>query len=71
MNSYNNSGADILVPSHYFFEGGVDDDAIADGSGILGHILATKQNNVQNALNKKSGLDSGTISQILTIAAPL
>ena len=54
-----------------FFAGGVDDDVITDGSGILGHVLGTRQNNVQNALSKKSGLDSSTISQILTIAAPL
>ena len=54
-----------------FFEGGVDDEVITDGSGILGHVLGTRQNNVQNALSKKSGLDSGTISQILTIAAPI
>lgn len=54
-----------------FFGGGVDDDVLTDGSGILGHVLGAKQNNVQNALSKKSGLDSGTISQILTIAAPL
>jgi len=54
-----------------FFGGGVDDEVLTDGSGILGHVLGAKQNNVQNALSKKSGLDSGTISQILTIAAPL
>ena len=54
-----------------FFGGGVDDEVYNDGSKILGHVLGKKQNNVQNALSQKSGIDSGTISQILTIAAPL
>lgn len=54
-----------------FFGGGVDDEVYNDGSKILGHVLGNKQNNVQNALSQKSGIDSGTISQILTIAAPL
>ncbi len=54
-----------------FFGGGVDADVLNDGTGILRHVLGAKQNNVQNALSKKSGLDAGTISQILTIAAPL
>jgi hypothetical protein len=42
-----------------------------DGAGILGHILGTKQPQVENALSSKSGLDAGTISQILKIAAPI
>lgn len=54
-----------------YFGGGVDEEVITDGSGILGHVLGTKQNNVQNALSKKSGIDAGTVSQILAIAAPL
>src|SRR5690554_3279109 len=54
-----------------FFGGGVDQSAISDGAGILGHLLGGKQSSVENALSSKSGLDAGTISQILKIAAPL
>ena len=42
-----------------------------DGTGILGHILGGKQNQVQNSLSQKSGMDIGTIGTILKVAAPL
>ncbi|WP_417360019.1 DUF937 domain-containing protein [Galbibacter sp.] len=54
-----------------FFGGGVDQSAINDGAGILGHLLGGKQSTVENALSSKSGVDAGTVSQILKIAAPL
>jgi Uncharacterized conserved protein len=54
-----------------FFGGGVDQSAMDDGAGILGHILGSKQPQVENALSTKSGLDAGTVAQILKIAAPL
>ncbi len=54
-----------------FFGGGVDQSAMNDGAGILGHILGSKQPQVENALSSKSGMDAGTISQILQIAAPI
>lgn len=53
------------------FGGGVDNNVLQDGAGILGHVLGAKQNNVQSALSQKSGLDAGTVGQILKIAAPL
>lgn len=53
------------------FGGGVDPNVIDDGSKILGHVLGNKQANVQNALSQKSGLDVGTIAQILKVAAPI
>ncbi len=52
------------------FGGGVDQNVMNDGAGILGHILGSKQPQVENALSSKSGMDAGTISQILQIAAP-
>lgn len=54
-----------------FFGGGVDQSAMDDGAGILGHILGSKQPQVENALSSKSGMDAGTIAQILQIAAPI
>ncbi|WP_340063094.1 DUF937 domain-containing protein [Ascidiimonas aurantiaca] len=54
-----------------FFQGGVDDGVIKDGEGILGHLLGSKQTNVENTLSKKTGIDAGTIAQILKVAAPI
>lgn len=53
------------------FSGGVDDNVMNDGAGILGHVLGGSQNNVTNAISSKSGVDSGTVAQILKIAAPI
>jgi len=53
------------------FEGGVDDSVMNDGAGILGHVLGGNQSNVQNALSQQSGVDAGSVGQILKVAAPL
>ncbi|MEM9362521.1 MAG: DUF937 domain-containing protein [Bacteroidota bacterium] len=53
------------------FGGGVDQGVMDDGAGILGHVFGTKQSQVENALSNKSGIDAGSISQILKIAAPI
>lgn len=53
------------------FGGGVDQSVMDDGAGILGHILGSKQPQVENALSGKSGIDAGSVSQILKIAAPI
>ncbi|MCF8714313.1 DUF937 domain-containing protein [Joostella atrarenae] len=54
-----------------FFDGGVDDSVISDGAGILGHLLGGKEASVENTLSSKTGIDAGTVSQILKMAAPL
>lgn len=53
------------------FGGGVDQNVMDDGAGILGHILGGKQPQVQNALSQKSGIDAGSIGTILKVAAPI
>ncbi len=53
------------------FSGGVDASVTDDGGKILGHILGGKQNNIENALSQKSGMDAGSVGQILKVAAPL
>ena len=53
------------------FQGGVDKEVMDDGAGILGHVLGGKQAQVENALSQKSGIDAGSVSQILKIAAPI
>ncbi|TAI48709.1 DUF937 domain-containing protein [Flagellimonas allohymeniacidonis] len=53
------------------FGGGVDQNVMDDGAGILGHVFGSKQPQVENALSSRSGIDAGSISQILKIAAPI
>ena len=53
------------------FQGGVNESVIQDGAGILGHVLGNKQTVVENALSQKSGVDAGSVAQILKIAAPI
>jgi hypothetical protein len=53
------------------FEGGVNNDVINDGAGILGHVLGNKQATIENAISQKSGVDAGSVAQILKIAAPI
>ena len=44
---------------------------MANGTGILGHVLGDRQQSVQQGLAKQTGLDAGSIGQLLVIAAPL
>jgi hypothetical protein len=53
------------------FGGGVDDTVMSDGEKILGHVLGNKQQNVTNTLGAKSGMDAGSVAQILKVAAPI
>ena len=53
------------------FGGGVDENVMNDGAGILGHVFGNKQPQVENALSQKSGLDAGSVANILKIAAPI
>lgn len=67
----NKHDGSILDNLGSLFDGGVDANVMEDGSGILGHVFGKKQPNVENALSQKSGLDAGTVAQILKIAAPI
>lgn len=42
-----------------------------EGEGILKHVLGSKRDAVQQSLGAKSGLDAGTIGNLLTMAAPI
>jgi len=53
------------------FSGGVDDSVMQDGAGIIGHVFGDKTPQVENVLSQKSGLDAGSVSQILKMAAPI
>ncbi len=53
------------------FGGGVDQSVMDDGAGILGHILGSKQPQVESALSQKSGIDASSVGSILKVAAPI
>ncbi|CAH8283746.1 uncharacterized protein DUF937 [Mariniflexile fucanivorans] len=70
LNSGKHDGS-ILDNLGGLFSGGVDTNVLDDGSKILGHVLGGKQQNVQNAISQKSGIDAGSVAQILKVAAPI
>lgn len=53
------------------FGGGVEESVTQDGSKILGHILGNRQQGVEKIIGEKSGLDSGSVGNILKVAAPI
>lgn len=53
------------------FQGGVDESVLQDGDGILGHVLGAKKPGVEAALSNKTGLDMGTVANVLKVAAPI
>lgn len=50
--------------------GGIDEDVLQDGEGILGHVFGGKESNVAQAVSKSSGIDMGSAMNILKVAAP-
>src|SRR5690606_12272774 len=72
LNALNNKhDGSILNNLGGLFSGGVDNEVMSDGAGILKHVVGGQQSQVENALSKKSGLDTATVMQILQIAAPI
>lgn len=47
-----------------------NDNVLADGQKILGHILGGKQAQTEKALAKTAGIDQGQVAQLLAMAAP-
>ena len=46
-------------------------DLLSDGAGILGHVFGGKEQNVAQAVSKKSGMDLGSAMNLLQMAAPV
>jgi hypothetical protein len=42
-----------------------------DGSGILGHVLGDRQEPLARGISQRSGLDVGSVMQLLTLLAPV
>ncbi|SNR33520.1 DUF937 domain-containing protein [Lutibacter flavus] len=51
--------------------GGVDQNVLDDGAGILGHVFGGREQNVAQAVSKSSGIDLDTAMNILKVAGPL
>ena len=60
----------ILDNLEGLFGGGVDESVKQDGDNILGHILGSKKQGVENIISQKSGIDAGSVANILKVAAP-
>ena len=70
LNNQQHDGS-ILDNLEGLFSGGVDENVINDGNKILGHVLGSKQQHIEQALGAKSGMDANSVAQIMKIAAPL
>jgi hypothetical protein len=51
--------------------GGIDNNVLQDGAGILGHVFGGKEEKVAQAVSKSSGMDIGAAMNILKVAGPL
>ncbi|WP_040282025.1 DUF937 domain-containing protein [Psychroserpens damuponensis] len=72
MNALNNKhDGSILDNLGGLFGGGVDDNVKQDGDKILNHVLGSKKQGVEKILGEKSGLDIGSVANILQVAAPI
>lgn len=53
------------------FKGGVNSDVQQDGGKILSHILGNKEQGVEQVIGQKTGIDAGSVANILKTAAPI
>jgi len=67
MGALNKHDGSILDNLSGFFGSG---DSTSDGNGILKHVLGDNRNSVENAISKKTGVDSSKVSSILAMLAP-
>ena len=67
----NKHDGSILNNLDQIFSGSSASAIEEDGGKILGHVFGNRQQNIQNALSKQSGMDASSVSKILKIAAPV
>jgi len=71
MSALQKHDGSILDNLGSLFSGGNINSVSDDGGKILGHVLGNRQGNIQNTLSQKSGIDPGSVGQILKVAAPI
>ena len=69
LNNKHNGG--ILDNLGAIFSSSTSNEIEADGGKILGHIFGNRQQNVEHALSKQSGVDASSVATILKLAAPV
>jgi hypothetical protein len=78
-NADSSGGAESLLNALGKHDGSVLDDiggflgqgTTSDGDGILRHALGQRRGTVESGIGRMSGLDSGSVGQILNMLAPL
>lgn len=48
-----------------------NDRLLSDGAGILKHVLGGNQSRVEQNISRNSGVDAGSVAQIIKMAAPI
>ena len=71
MGALNKHDGGILDNLGGLFGGGVDESVTNEGGQILNHILGDKTSNIEQVISQKSGVDAGSVGNILKTAAPL
>ncbi len=73
LNALSNDKHDgsILDNLGNLFNGGVNEEVMKDGEGILGHVLGDKKEVVSQALSQQSGMDQGSVMDTMKAAAPV
>jgi hypothetical protein len=49
----------------------INDPDSGPGDGILGHVFGNRRQNVERNIGRSTGLDAGSIAQLMKMAAPL
>ena len=80
-NSQSGDGANALLGAlDRDHDGSVLDDVmgylggggdLASGAGILGHVFGGRENNIEQAVSRSSGVDLGAVTKIMAMVAPL
>lgn len=71
LGAINQDQGGILDNLQGLFSGGVDQSIQNQGDGILSQVLGSKRSQVEGALSQKSGIDAGSVGNMLKMAAPL
>ncbi len=67
----NRHDGSILDQLGGLLSGGSSSNLLNDGAGILKHVLGGNQQNVEQNISKTSGVDAGSVAQIIKMAAPI
>lgn len=64
-------GAILSQLNNLLGNNGADESLMKDGTGILNHVFGENQQKVQEGISKISGVETGSVAQIIQMAAPI